>query len=79
LCFFTTIPAIFGVIEKLRTSFGRYEKMEKSIKKELMDVLACPDCKASLKQSKDKKELECAKCKRKYAIREGIPILMPKR
>jgi uncharacterized protein YbaR (Trm112 family) len=51
--------------------------MENKLSKELVAILACPGCKKALKLLKDKKELECVGCKQKYAIREGVPILMP--
>ena len=53
--------------------------MEEPISRELFDILACPSCKADLKYSEDKKELICVKCKAKYPIKEGIPVLMPKK
>jgi len=47
------------------------------IPRELFDILACPICKSDLKYNKEKTKLICAKCKAKYPIREGIPILLP--
>ena len=47
------------------------------IPKELFDILACPVCKADLKYNKDKTGFECVKCKAKYPIRNGIPVLLP--
>lgn len=44
---------------------------------ELFKVLACPVCKGNLKYTEDKKALECPKCKVKYPIKEGIPVLLP--
>lgn len=54
------------------------KKMENKLSKQFLAILACPECKGALKQSKDKNWLECAKCKRKYEIKEGISVLMPK-
>jgi uncharacterized protein len=51
--------------------------MENKLSKEFLAILACPDCKKSLKHSKDQKELVCAQCKQKYEVKEGIPILIP--
>lgn len=57
------------------------------VEKELMDIICCPVCKADLKLvdyrgKKGKKidgELICqGKCKDKYPIEDGIPILLPK-
>jgi len=50
--------------------------MGEEIAKELLDILACPSCKASLKYIKN--ELICAKCKSRYPVKEGIPVLMVK-
>ncbi|MAG07979.1 tetraacyldisaccharide 4'-kinase [Candidatus Woesearchaeota archaeon] len=47
------------------------------IPKDLFNILACPICKADLTYNKDKTGLVCAKCKAKYPIKEGIPILLP--
>ncbi|MBI4430458.1 MAG: Trm112 family protein [Candidatus Omnitrophica bacterium] len=44
------------------------------IKPELMNILACPACKSSLRQEEEK--LVCSKCMRKFPIRNGIPILL---
>ena len=55
------------------------------MKRELMDILACPVCKGELKltvEKEDEKEvitgsLHCAKCNVDYPINEGIPNLLP--
>ena len=55
------------------------------MKRELMDILACPVCKGELKltvEKEDEKEvitgsLHCAKCNVNYPINEGIPNLLP--
>jgi uncharacterized protein len=43
----------------------------------LLKVLACPVCKGTLKYEREKQTLHCAKCKIRYPIKDGIPILMP--
>ena len=56
------------------------------MKKDSIDFLCCPTCKADLilhekKQDKDEITsgfLVCKKCKKKYIIDEGIPNLLPK-
>ncbi len=53
-------------------------KMKEPIPKELFNILACPLCREDLNYTKDRKGLVCAKCGRKYPIKEGIPILLPK-
>lgn len=44
------------------------------IDKELLDILACPACKADVKLENDK--IICTKCGLRYAIRDGIPIML---
>jgi len=43
---------------------------------ELLDVLACPEDKQELRYNKAKTALVCAKCRREYAIKEGIPVFV---
>ena len=47
------------------------------MKKELLDIICCPVDKADLKYDKKKQTLTCKKCKYKYPIKDGIPILLP--
>jgi hypothetical protein len=44
------------------------------IDKELLDILACPACKADVELKEDK--IICLKCGRKYPIRDGIPVML---
>ncbi len=44
------------------------------VDKELLDILACPVCKGDIFE--DKENLVCIKCKRRYPVREGIPIML---
>lgn len=53
--------------------------MKDPIPEELFKILACPTCKADLKYGKEKKTLVCTKCKEEYEIRDGVPILLPKK
>lgn len=47
-----------------------------SIDPELLEILACPLCKESVKLVKDGKGLQCGKCGRIYPIRDGIPVML---
>ena len=55
------------------------------MKKDLMDILACPVCKGELElrvESEEEDEvlegsLLCAKCDETYPIADGIPNLLP--
>jgi uncharacterized protein YbaR (Trm112 family) len=44
------------------------------ISKELLDILACPDCKGGVEQKQDK--IICLNCGRIYPIKGGIPIML---
>ena len=52
--------------------------MAKVLSKELLDVLACPACKADLDYKKQESKLVCknSKCKREYKVENGIPIML---
>jgi len=55
------------------------------MRKDLMDILACPMCKGELELTIDQEEgdevirgsLFCSKCSERYPIEEGIPNLLP--
>ncbi len=46
------------------------------IKKELLEILACPKCKGDLELSEDGKGLICRNCKLMYPIEDDIPIML---
>ncbi|MBN2067033.1 MAG: Trm112 family protein [Candidatus Diapherotrites archaeon] len=50
--------------------------MAKEVPKRLLDVLACPKCKGSLKYDKPKHKLICNKCRLAYRVEDGIPIML---
>ncbi len=41
----------------------------------LLKILVCPVCHGELKPEGEK--LACSKCRKKYPVRNGIPILLP--
>jgi len=44
------------------------------IDKKLLDIMACPVCKADVRLEEDK--IVCTKCGRRYPIRDGIPVML---
>jgi len=44
------------------------------VDKELLEILACPVCKADVKEVEGK--IVCQECGRKYPIRDGIPVML---
>jgi uncharacterized protein len=44
------------------------------IDKELLEIMACPACKAPVIQEDDR--IVCTSCGRRYPIRDGIPVML---
>jgi uncharacterized protein YbaR (Trm112 family) len=47
-----------------------------AIAKELLDILVCPLCKSPVKLTPDGQGLKCGQCRRVYAIKEDIPVML---
>ncbi len=47
-----------------------------AIKKELLEILACPKCKGDIYLNNDGDGLICERCRLMYEIREDIPIML---
>ena len=46
------------------------------ISQELLDILVCPVCKATVVLKDDGSGLKCVECKRVYPVRDDIPIML---
>ena len=46
------------------------------INKELLDILACPNCKSKIRLNEEENGLICDKCKLIYEIRDEIPNML---
>ena len=46
------------------------------MKKELLDILACPKCKGKVELNEEENALLCHACQLVYAIRDGIPVMI---
>jgi uncharacterized protein YbaR (Trm112 family) len=47
-----------------------------AISQELLEILACPACKAKVELKDDRNALKCVECKRVYPIRDDIPVML---
>jgi uncharacterized protein YbaR (Trm112 family) len=49
-----------------------------TLDKKLLDILACPKCKGDLayKDTPEQESLTCSRCKLKYRVEDGIPIML---
>lgn len=46
------------------------------INKELMEILACPKCKAPVKEEDGKLICQNPQCGLRYPVRDGIPVML---
>jgi uncharacterized protein len=47
-----------------------------AISKDLLDILVCPLCKATVELKADQSGLKCVACKRVYPVRDDIPVML---
>jgi hypothetical protein len=46
------------------------------IDRELLEILACPNCKTKVELVKDGTALKCPQCRRVYPIKDDIPVML---
>lgn len=47
-----------------------------TIAPQLLSILVCPKCKGQLVYRETEDALDCAACKLRYAVRDGIPVML---
>lgn len=47
-----------------------------AINDDLLEILACPACKAKVSLKEDGTGLKCEQCKRVYPIQDDIPVML---
>ena len=47
-----------------------------AISQDLLEILACPACKAKVELQPDGTGLKCVQCRRVYPIRDDIPVML---
>ena len=47
-----------------------------ALSKELLEILVCPLCKATLELKPDGSGLKCTQCHRVFPIRNDIPVML---
>ena len=47
-----------------------------AISQDLLEILACPACKAKVELQTDGAGLKCVQCRRVYPIRDDIPVML---
>ena len=47
-----------------------------ALSQDLLEILACPACKAKVELNSDGSGLKCVECRRVYPIRDDIPVML---
>jgi uncharacterized protein YbaR (Trm112 family) len=47
-----------------------------ALSQDLLNILACPQCKGELRLNEGQTGLDCAVCKLRYPIKDDIPIML---
>ncbi len=55
---------------------GAKETITMAIGKDLLEILACPQCKGEVKLTSAEDGLVCGRCKLFYPIKDDIPIML---
>ena len=46
------------------------------LSKDLLEILACPQCKGQIEPDEQHDKLTCAACRLAYPVRDGIPVML---
>ena len=60
----------------VKLSHSQRKVIPMAISQELLEILACPACKAKVELKPDDSGLRCVECKRVYPIRDDIPVML---
>jgi len=53
-----------------------WDTMLAMIAKDLLEMLVCPACKQPLEYRQNPESLKCTQCRRVYAVKDDIPIML---
>jgi uncharacterized protein YbaR (Trm112 family) len=46
------------------------------VEKDLLDILACPNCRGEVDYDEAAEVIECRTCHFRYPVRDGIPVML---
>lgn len=77
-CCQVPLELTFDRPELLTAHLDRLTAKERTmpIKQELLDILACPQCKGAVRLRDDRQALVCDACRLAYPIRDDIPVML---
>jgi uncharacterized protein YbaR (Trm112 family) len=47
-----------------------------TVPRQLLEILVCPKCRGELEYREQEAALLCKRCKLRYAVKDGIPIML---
>lgn len=47
-----------------------------TIDKDLLEILACPNCRGDVEYRESEQVIVCLKCGYRYPVRDGIPVML---
>ena len=67
-----------AVLEELFDTAINRRGRRMNLRKELLDILACPKCKGEVKlvEKGEESSIDCALCQLSYPVRDGIPVML---
>lgn len=69
-------PGDYGKLSAFPQLSAYRKVMPMAVSQELLEILACPACKAKVEVKPDGSALKCVECKRVYPIRDDIPVML---
>jgi len=70
------LPVCLQLLPCVKLSHSQREVLSMAISQDLLEILACPACKAKVELKPDGSGLKCVECKRVYPIRDDIPVML---
>jgi uncharacterized protein YbaR (Trm112 family) len=70
------LPSAFIRLPYVKLLHSQRKVIPMAISQELLEILACPACKAKVELKPDDSGLKCVECKRVYPIRDDIPVML---
>lgn len=67
---------LFTKMSEAGSAVQNQEVQRMAISQDLLEILACPACKAKVELKPDGSGLKCTECKRVYPIRDDIPVML---
>jgi uncharacterized protein YbaR (Trm112 family) len=74
VCYSAGEAALAGTAGRNRSLSMESSRMP--VDPELLDILACPDCKTKVELVKNGTAIKCGQCKRVYPIKDDIPVML---